>query len=233
MSTPICVIAGAGPGNGLSFARKFTSEGHRVALLARQPDNLALLRQHLPNASVYECDVTQAPQIETTFTAIGRELGPVNTLIYNAGASAFGSLDEISAAQLEAAWRVNTWGFFSCVKQVLPDLREAGHGTVIVIGATASLRGGEKFAAFASAKGAQHNLAQSMARHLGPEGIHVAYVIIDGAIDQPRTREFLPDKGDEFFLNPDHIADAVYYLAEQPRSAWTFELDLRPFKERW
>jgi len=116
---------------------------------------------------------------------------------------------------------------------VLPDMRTAGSGNIVVIGATASKRGGANFAAFASGKAAQYNLAQSMARHLDPERIHVSYVIIDGVVDLERTRKRLPDKPDEFFLQPADIAESVYQLTRQKPSAWTFELDLRPFAEKW
>jgi NAD(P)-dependent dehydrogenase (short-subunit alcohol dehydrogenase family) len=110
---------------------------------------------------------------------------------------------------------------------------EAGGGAIICTGATASLRGGEAFSAFAASKAAHRSLAQSMARGLGPKGIHVAYMILDGAVDTPRVRGFLPDKPAEFFLQPSAIADAAWYLAHQDKSAWTFELDLRPAIEKW
>jgi len=122
---------------------------------------------------------------------------------------------------------------FVTVQEVLPDMRKAGGGNIVVSGATASLRGGANAAPFASAKAAQRSLAQSMARHLGPEKIHVSYVIIDGMIDIPYIREMMPDKPTEYFLSPDDIAAAVFHLTQQPPSAWTFELDVRPFGEKW
>jgi NADP-dependent 3-hydroxy acid dehydrogenase YdfG len=167
------------------------------------------------------------------FTQIRQQLGTIDTLIYNAGASAFGNIENITAEQFEAAWRVNALGCFYCVKEILTDMRDAGEGNIIVIGATASVRGGAGFAAFSSAKAAQRNLVQSIARHMSPHGIHVAYVIIDGVIDMERTRELFFDKPDEFFLQADDIAKTVFHLTTQPRSAWTFELDMRPFKENW
>ena len=112
-------------------------------------------------------------------------------------------------------------------------MRSQGGGTIIFIGATAAKRGGARFAAFASAKAAQYNLAQSLARHLGPEKIHIAYIVIDGVIDIPRTRQRMPDKPDEFFLGPNDIADAVYDVSQQAPSAWTFEFDVRPYCETW
>jgi NAD(P)-dependent dehydrogenase (short-subunit alcohol dehydrogenase family) len=124
-------------------------------------------------------------------------------------------------------------GLFHCGKQVVDDMVSKGAGNIVVTGATASLRGGANFAAFASAKSAQRTLAQSMARHLGPKGIHVSLFIVDGIIDLPRTRKAMPDAPDDRFMKPDDIAQSVVHLIEQPRSAWTFEMDLRPFGEKW
>ena len=228
-----CVVVGAGPGNGLSLGRKFAGEGYSVALLARSAENLAYLKSELPEAHTFECDVTQLASIQKAFDNVREELGPVDTLIYNAGAGAFGSIDDVDAEAFEQAWRTNTLGAFNCTKTVLADMRNRHGGTIIVIGATAAKRGGSRFAAFASAKAGQYNLAQSLARHLGPENIHVAYIVIDGVIDIPRTRQRMPDKPDEFFLDPDDIADAVYNVSQQAPSAWTFELDVRPYCESW
>ncbi len=202
-------------------------------MLARHLDNLERLRRQLPDAHCLPCDVGEPEQIHDVFTQIRQQLGPVDTLVYNAGAGVFGNIEEVSVDQFESAWRVNTLGCFCCVNEVIADMREAGSGNIIVIGATASIRGGARFAAFSSAKAAQRNLVQSMARYLGPNGIHVAYIIIDGVIDMERTREYFPDKPDDFFLQPNDIAQTVFHLSTQPRSAWTFELDVRPFKEKW
>ena len=124
-------------------------------------------------------------------------------------------------------------GLMAAVKAVLPDMRAAGKGNIVVIGATASVKHGANFAAFTAAKAAQRALAQSIAKHVGREGVHVSLVIIDGVIDIPRTREMLPDRPDDFFLKPDDIAQSVFFLTQQPKSAWTFELDVRPFGEKW
>lgn len=161
------------------------------------------------------------------------DLGPISHLVYNAGSAVFGDIDALDFDRLQNAWAVNTGGLFQAVKAALPDMRAAGAGNIVVIGATASLKGGASFAAFASAKAAQRSLAQSLARKLGPEGIHVCYVIIDGVIDIPRTRAMLPDRPDDFFLDPSAIAENIFHLTAQNRSTWTFELDLRPFGEQW
>ncbi|NET34346.1 MAG: SDR family NAD(P)-dependent oxidoreductase [Cyanothece sp. SIO1E1] len=233
MSKPVCVIIGVGPGNGAAFAKKFSNEGYSVALLARNGDYLATLESEISNTKGYIYDVTVTSHADAVFEQIRSDLGPVSVLIYNAGAGAFRNIDNATLEEMESAWRVNVQGCFVATKQVLPDMRAAGQGNIVVIGATASLKGSAGFAPFASAKAAQRSLAQSMARHLYPEGIHVAYLIIDGVINLPRTRQAMPDKPDDFFLNPDHIAESVFFLTQQPKSAWSFEIDLRPFGERW
>lgn len=233
MSKPVCVVVGVGPGNGAAFARKFASEGYDVALLARNQDYLKELKEQIPGSKAFVYDVTAVDKAGEAFERIRAEMGPVEVLVYNAGSGMFGSVDDTTTEAFESSWRVNALGCLACAKQVIPDMRNAKAGNIIVIGATASLRGGANFTAFASAKAAQRSLAQSMARHLGPDGIHVSYVIIDGVIDLERTRKMMPDQPDDYFLQPNHIAESVFFLTRQPPSAWTFELDLRPFGEKW
>lgn len=233
MSKAVCAVVGVGPGNGAAFAHKFASEGYDVALLARSQDYLRELEGRIPGARGFVYDVTDVGQAREVFERIKGEMGPVAVLVYNAGSGLFGSIDDTTPEAFEASWRVNALGCLACAKQVIPDMRKAEAGNIIVIGATASLRGGAGFTAFASAKAAQRSLAQSMARHLGRDRIHVSYVIIDGVVDLERTRQMLPDKPDDDFLKPDDIAESVFSLTRQPPSAWTFELDLRPFGEKW
>jgi len=233
MAKPVCVVTGVGPGNGCAFARRFAREGHRVALLARSAEALEDYASRIEDSRGYACDVGDADSVRKTFARIRSELGPVDVLVHNAGSGVFNSFLDTDAEQLEQAWRVNALGLFLCGREAAADMLKGGRGAIVVTGATASLRGGAGTAAFASAKAAQRSLAQSMARQLGPRGIHVALVVIDGVIDIPRTRSFLKDKPDEFFLKADAIADTVYHLATQDRSAWTFELDVRPFGEKW
>ena len=230
---PVCVIAGAGPGNGAAFARRFKQAGYRVALLARDESRLAALAADVGDAQAFACDVTDAASVTRALGAVREQLGPVEVLLYNAGGGQWGDIDATDPDTLTAAWQVNTLGLLLCAQGVLPDLRARGGGALIVTGATASLRGGANFTAFASAKAAQRSLAQSMARKLGAENIHVALVIVDGVIDTPRTRERMPQRADDAFMRADDVAEAVYFLVRQPQSAWTFELDLRPAGERW
>ena len=154
-------------------------------------------------------------------------------MIYNAGSGVFGAATDTSLDDFEQAWRINALGLLTASKIVAPVMIENGGGSLLVTGATASLRGGANFAAFSSAKAAQRNLTQSLARSLGEQGIHVALIIIDGIIDIPRTRERFPDRPDSFFIQPAAIADSYYYLSQQDESAWTFELDLRTRHENW
>lgn len=229
----VCVIAGVGPGNGASLCRKFSSEGHTVAMLARNEQYLGGLAEQIPDCLPFPCDVSSPEAINTAFKDIRDKLGQVETLIYNAGSGLWTGVMETTAENLYDSWAINVQGLLLSAQQVIPAMLENEKGSIVVIGATASLRGGAKSTAFASAKAGQRSLAQSMARDLGPKGIHIGYVIIDGIIDLERTRARLPDKPDAFFMRASSIADSVYMLTEQERSAWTFELDLRPFGERW
>ena len=229
----VCVVVGVGPGNGATLARRFSREGQRVALCARSLDSLEELSAEIPNSKAYRYDASRPDTPEAVFARIREDLGPVTTLVYNAGSAVFGDIDALSFEQFREAWEINTGGLFQAARSVLPDMRAAGGGNIVVIGATASWKGSASFAAFASAKAAQRMLSQSLARKLGPEHIHVSYMIIDGVIDMPRTRQMLKDRPDDFFLNPSDIAEAAWFLTQQPPSAWTFELDLRPFGEKW
>ncbi len=233
MNKPVCVVVGVGPGNGAALARRFHAEGYAVAMLARSTELTAALARQLDGARGYACDVGDAAAVERVFAAITAELGPVQVLVYNAGAGVWGSIEEVTAQQFESAWRVNSLGAFLAAKQVIGPMKAAGRGTIVFVGATASRRGNVKTAAFAPAKAAQRSLAEAMARHLWPAGIHVALLILDGVVDLPRTRQMMPDKPDDFFIRPADVAEAAVHLTRQPRSTWTFELEARPFGERW
>jgi NAD(P)-dependent dehydrogenase (short-subunit alcohol dehydrogenase family) len=202
-------------------------------MLARSADALAALEDAIPGARAFPTDVADVAAVRATFARVRRELGPVRVLLHNAGSAAFGDVLDVTVEAFEQAWRVNALALLVCGQEAARDMLAAGGGAIVVTGATASLRGGVPFAAFAPAKAAQRSLAQSMARRLGPEGIHVAYVIVDGVIDIPLTRQLLPDRPHDAFLRPDAIAECVHQLVQQDRSAWTFELDLRPFGEKW
>ena len=233
MARPVCVVVGVGEGNGAALARAFAGEGMAVALLARGTGFTAALAEELGDARAYACDVSDPDSIAEAFARIRDELGDPATVLYNAGSGTWGDVETIGLDDFERAWRINAYGALAVSRQVIPAMKAAGSGTIIFIGATASLRGGPRTAAFAPAKAAQRSLAESMARSLWPAGIHVALIVIDAVVDLPRTRRGMPDKPDSFFLKPEDMAATAVWLARQPRSAWTFEADVRPFGENW
>lgn len=233
MSKPVCAVVGVGEGNGAALARAFAAEGMAVALLARRTDFTRKLADELPDARAYGCDVADPASVAETFDRIRTELGDPTTLVHNAGSGTWGDVESITLEGFEAAWKVNAYGALAVSRQVIPAMKAAGSGAIIFIGATASRRGTPKTAAFAPAKAAQRSLAESMARSLWPHGIHVALIVIDAVVDLPRTREAMPDKPDTFFLKPADMAASAVWLAKQPRSAWSFEIEVRPFGESW
>jgi NAD(P)-dependent dehydrogenase (short-subunit alcohol dehydrogenase family) len=233
MPKPVCAVVGVGEGNGAALARAFSREGFAVALLARDTDFTGKLAGELGDARAYSCDVTNPDSIADAFAGIRADLGEVSTMIYNAGSGVWGDVESITLEGFENSWRVNAFGALAVSKQVIPAMKSAGSGTIIFIGATASLRGGPRTAAFGPAKAAQRSLAESMARTLWPQGIHVALIVIDAIVDLPRTRQAMPDKPEDFFLKPDDMAATAVWLGKQPRSAWSFEVDVRPFREKW
>lgn len=229
----VCVVVGVGPGNGAALGRRFAKEGYAVALLARSTATSGPLAASLADARAYSCDATDAASVASTFTAIEREMGPVHTLVYNAGSGTWGTVEDIDPAALEDAFRVNALGLLLAAQKVISQMKAQGGGNIVVIGATSSRRGVARTAAFAPAKAAQKSLAESMARHLWPQNIHVSLIIVDGVVDLPRTRALMKDKPDDFFIAPDDLADTAFHLTLQPRSAWSFEVEARPFKESW
>jgi NAD(P)-dependent dehydrogenase (short-subunit alcohol dehydrogenase family) len=229
----VCAVVGVGPGNGAAIARRFSEAGHRVALLARNTDFTSRLAEELGDTLAVACDVTSEKDVAEAFRGVREKLGEIAVLVYNAGSGAWGTVEEITPADFEANWKVNALGSLLASRQVIPAMKAAGAGSIVFIGATASRRGAAGTAAFAPAKAAQRALAESMARHLWPSGIHVALVIIDGIVDLPRTRKSMPDRSDDFFVKPASVAETVYHLTTQERSAWSFEVEARPFGERW
>ena len=230
---PVCAVAGVGPGNGEAFARRFAAEGYAVALLARRKDRIEALATELANARAFACDVTDAGSVEGAFAAIEAELGPVEVLIYNAGKGVWGDVEEVTPSDFEEAWRINALGLFLTARRVTSGMTAAARGAIIVVGATASLRGMAGTAAFASAKAAQRSLTQSLARHLWPKGVHVSLIIVDGVVGGPETRKMFSDRPDDFFVKPAAIADVALGLTRQDRSAWSFEVEARPYGEKW
>ena len=229
MSRPVCAIVGIGPKNGAAFARRFAAEGYRIALLSRSTAFSEELAKELGDARAYACDATDPESVAAAFAAVRDDLGPVSVLIYNAGSGSWQSIDDITPEEFERGWRVNALGALVSSQQVIPSMREQGAGTIVFVGATASLRGRPMTTGFAAAKAAQRSLAQSIAKHVGPDGIHVSLIIVDGGIGSQGSAETRQGKN----LDPDDIASLAHYLTTQPRSAWSFEVDARPSQENW
>lgn len=222
----VAVVVGAGRGLGAAVVRRFAREGFSVAAVARSEITLAGLE-----AKPFTSDTTDPASVSSTAKAIITSLGPIDVLVYNAGAFQMGSVLELSAADFERCWRANCLGGFLWAREVAGDMVKQGSGTIIFTGATAALRGGAKFSALAVGKFGLRALSQSLARELGDKGVHVAHAIIDGQIESVRTKQSGRDV--HTVLSPDAIADAYWYLHAQDRSAWTQELDLRPNVEKW
>jgi short-subunit dehydrogenase len=233
MSAPVCVISGVGPGTGSALARRFTEGGYRVALLARNESRLAALERELANAKGFPCDVSDPEQVESAATTIERDLGHPSVLIHNAVGGAFGTFREIDPAILNRNFQVNTMGLLYLARRFVSAMVDAGHGAIVATGNTSALRGKPSFAGFAPTKAAQRILAEAMARELGPLGVHVAYLVIDAVIDLAWTRQRFKGRPDEFFIKPQAIAAEVWHIVHQDRSAWSFNVELRPFGETW
>src|ERR1700731_1968298 len=233
MTAPVCLISGVGPGTGSALARRFAEGGYRVALLARSEARLAALERELPTAKAYRCDVSDPPQVEAAASAVERDLGNPAVVIHNAVGGAFGTFLEIDPQILNRNFQVNTMGLLYLARRFAPAMVGAGKGAIVATGNTSALRGKAGFAGFAPTKAAQRILAESMARDLGPKGVHVAYVLIDAVIDLEWTRKRFADAPDEFFIKPAAIADEIWHVAHQDRSAWSFNVEVRPFGETW
>jgi NAD(P)-dependent dehydrogenase (short-subunit alcohol dehydrogenase family) len=233
MDQRVCVVTGVGPGTGAALARRFAADGYRVALLARNAERVEKLAAELPGAAAFPVDVADLDALRATLARVRAELGAPSVLLHNAVAGGFGTFDTVKPEAFEHRFRVNVTSLLVLAQELSPAMIEAGRGAIIVTGNTSAWRGKAAFAGFAPTKAAQRVLAESLARSLGPKGLHVAYVVIDAVIDVPWTRKSMPDAPDDFFIAPSGIADAVHHLVHQERSAWTFELDLRPFGESW
>ena len=235
MNGRVAAVLGVGPGLGAAVARRFASEGFAVAMMARREVSLAEIRQDIEGdggtALPISTDATEAYSVAAAFDRVAAELGDPEVLVYNAGAFQMGGILEISPNQFDECFRANCAGAFYAAREVLPAMVEAGHGTILLTGASAALRGKARFSALAVGKFGLRALAQSMAREFGPQGIHVSHVIIDGQINTPSIREMMPDREEHTMLSPDAIAETYWQLHAQDRTAWTLESDLRPSVE--
>ena len=235
MNGRVAAVLGAGPGLGAAVARRFARGGFAVALIARKEESVSGVREEIEGnggAALYaSADATDPASVEVAFGQVRDKIGDPEVFVYNAGAFQMGGVLEVDSRRFDECFKVNCAGAFYAAQQVLPAMIESGRGTILFTGATASLRGSARFSALAVGKFGLRALAQSMAREFGPQGIHVAHVIIDGQINTPRMREMPPDREYHTMLSPDAIAETYWQLHTQDRTAWTLELDLRPSVE--
>jgi NAD(P)-dependent dehydrogenase (short-subunit alcohol dehydrogenase family) len=233
------IVIGAGDATGGAIARRFAREGYAAVIVRRQADQLedlaSAIRQAGGEAHPFGVDARQEDQMIGLFDRVEAEIAPVEVCVFNIGANVRFPIAETTARVYFKVWEMAAFAGFLAGREAAKRMTPRGRGTILFTGATASVRGREGFAAFAGAKHALRALAQSMARELGPKGVHVAHTIIDGAIDTAWIAENFPDryamKAQDGILDPDHIADAYWMLHAQPRDAWTHELDLRPWTE--
>lgn len=235
---PVVIVTGVGPGTGAAIARRFARGGYTVAMLARDGNRLTLLEREIVHARAYPCDVTDEAQLDGTLAAIRAELGVPKVLIHNAVGGAFGNFMDIDPQVLNRNFQVNTMALLHLARRLAPEMIAAGEGAMITTGNTSAFRGKANFAGFAPTKAAQRILAEAIARELGPKGVHVAYVMIDAVIDLEWTRQMMKqrlgkDAPDDFFITPTAIAEEVWHVTHQDRSAWSFNVELRPFGETW
>lgn len=233
------LVVGAGDATGGAIARRFAREGLVACVARRNGDKLAPLveaiRAEGGEARAFGCDARQEDQVAAMVDTIEREIGTLEAVVFNVGANVRFPILETTARVYRKVWEMAAYAGFLTGREAARVMLPRGRGTIIFTGATASVRGRAGFAAFSGAKHALRALAESMARELGPQGIHVAHPIIDGAIDTAFIRDNFPEryalKDQDGILNPAHIADAYWHLHTQPRDCWTFELDLRPWSE--
>ena len=233
---PVAVVVGVGAGLGAALARRFAS-AYTVALVARGAGKLEELAGEIKaaggHAIAVPADVSKAGEIEAAFARTREEIGETDVLLYNAAMRPYGRLMETKPSTFENTWRVGAFGAFLCSQAVVPGMLASKAGVILFTGATAGIKPFPTSAAFGPAKFALRGLAQVMARDLGPQGIHVAYINVDGPIDMPAIHKMRPNIGQEDMLAPSAIAETYWHLAHQSRSAWTQELDVRPFKEKF
>lgn len=232
-SGKVAVVTGVGPGTGLAIVRRLVEQGFRVAMLARNAERLAAVQQEIGNSFAYPVDVSDAPALLAVLERIEAELGAPQVLIHNAVGGSFGNFLEIDPAVLEQNFQTNVMAFLHLARRLAPAMIAAGEGAMIVTGNTSAWRGKKHFAGFAPTKAAQRILAESVARELGPQGIHVAYLTIDAVIDVAWARKRFPEAPEDFFIKPLDIADEVLHLVQQPKGSWSFNAEVRPYLENW
>jgi NAD(P)-dependent dehydrogenase (short-subunit alcohol dehydrogenase family) len=230
---PLVIITGVGPGTGSAMVRRFHDGGYQVAMLARTAERLADLEGALPNAFAVPCDVADPAALAAALEGIEQRAGVPKVVIHNAVGGAFGNFLDIEPEVLQRNFQINVMALLHLARWAAPRMEAAGGGALLVTGNTSAVRGKAGFAGFAPSKAAQRILTESIAREMGPRGVHVSFMMIDAVIDVHWARARFADKPDDFFIKPSDIAEEVWHVTHQPRSAWSFLTEVRPFRESW
>ena len=242
MKNKIALVVGAGDNLGSAICRSFSNEGFTVVAARRNGDKLVTLQKEIETTDGifygYSLDARKENDVVEFIKNIEKNIGPIDAAIYNIGGNIKFGVTETTSQKYYKTWEMAAYGAFLIGREGANYMKERKSGTIIFTGATASVRGADGFAASSGAEHAQRSLAQSMARELGPKGIHVAHIVIDGAIDTPWIKELFQDyynekKATDGLMSPKDIADNYLWLHKQPRNAWTHEIDLRPWVEKW
>jgi NAD(P)-dependent dehydrogenase (short-subunit alcohol dehydrogenase family) len=231
----IAVITGVGSakGTGAALAKHFTDGGYTVAMISRNAERLKSHEERFPGSHAFACDVTDEAQVNAVAEQIQAKLGAPTIVIHNAVGGTIGPYDDMRPEDLLTNFKVNAMGLLYLARALAPGMVERGGGAIVATGNTSAFRGTANYAAFAPTKAAQRILAESLARNLGPKGVHVAYLMIDAVINVPWTRGLFPNEDDSFFIEPSSIAQEVWHLCHQPRDAWAFNAEVRPYREKW
>ena len=237
----VVLVIGAGDAIGSAIMRAFADKDYIVCGARRGGEKLEPLVEELRSAGKqahgFSCDARKEEQVEALFAETEANIGPIDCVVFNIGANVPMTILDTDARKFFKIWEMATFAGFLAGREAARVMTKRGHGSIIFTGATASMRGAAGYGAFSSAKGALRNMVQSLAREMGPQNIHVAHVVIDAAVDTDWIRNMLPDyderKANDGVVNPDHLAQNYVMLHEQPRTAWTFEMDVRPWIEKW
>ena len=238
---PVCLVIGAGDALGSSIAKRFAREGFHICVARRTADKLAGLKAAIEaqggTAAAFSCDARREEEVGALFDQIERDHGEIEVAVHNVGGNVRESILEMTAQKFFKTWEMACMTGFLTGREAARRMAPRGHGTILFTGATASMRGGAMFAGFSAGKAGLRMVAQSIARELGPKGIHVGHIVIDGGIDTAFIRQNFPEryalKERDGILNPDHIAELYWTMHKQPRDAWSFEMDVRPWIEKW
>ena len=231
-NSKLCLVVGVGPATGLAIVERFAAE-YEIAMMARDQARLSEIANRLEHCHAYPCNVGHTDELEETVSRIQEERGHPDVLIHNAVRGTFGPFTQIDVEGIEKNFRINGSSFLRLVQLLSPAMVDKKAGAICATGNTAAYRGVPNFSAFAPTKAAQRILAESMARLLGPQGVHVSFLAIDAVISTPTNLKAMPNQPEEYFAHPRDIAEEVWHLVHQPKSSWTFDAMIRPFGEKW